>query len=68
MYAIFDDAATMNPTCMGGDAGWTFPVNGGKPLTADATFVFKGGAHDPNHCAWFPMGAITGAVPVPTPP
>jgi hypothetical protein len=66
-YVIFDDAATMNPTCKAADAGWTIPVNGGKPLTADSTYVFKGGPHDPNHCTWFPMGPITGAVPVPTP-
>jgi hypothetical protein len=73
-FAIFDDAATMNATCKGGmppagDAGWTFPVNGGTPITRDYTFVFPTGQaiRDPNKCAWFPMGPIMGTVPVPTP-
>jgi hypothetical protein len=73
-FAIFDDAATMNPTCKGGmppagDAGWTFPVNGGMPLTTDYSFIFPTGraTRDPNTCAWFPTGPITGTVFVPTP-
>jgi hypothetical protein len=73
-FAIFDDAATMNPTCKGGmppagDAGWTFPANGGTPITGDYRFIFPTGQaiRDPNKCAWFPMGPIMGAVPVPTP-
>ena len=73
-FAIFDDAATMNPTCKGGmppagDAGWTFPVNGGMPITGDYRFIFPTGQaiRDPNKCAWFPMGPIMGAIPVPTP-
>jgi len=73
-FAIFDDAATMNPTCKGGmppagDAGWTFPVNGGVPITGDYRFIFPTGQaiRDPNKCAWFPVGPIMGTVPVPTP-
>jgi hypothetical protein len=73
-FAIFDDAAAMDATCLdgmppNGDAGWTFPLNDGMPITGDSTFVFptNQAVRDPNKCAWFPMGPIMGAVPVPTP-
>jgi hypothetical protein len=74
-FAIFDDAATTNPTCKDGmpptgDAGWTLQANGGTAITGDTTFLFPAGGvtRDPNKCTWFPSGPIMGVVPVPAPP